>query len=127
MPAITKYQATIADAATGRPVAQAAIAVTDYPSGVPSTIYDAAGEVSLAAIATNSLGLCSFYVVPGRYNISVAHGFVSVDLTDVTIGAGGANSYPDINGSGKSAAITAFYDGIDDNGEDMWYLKASTI
>lgn len=87
MPAVTKYQDTVADAATGRPVANAVVQVFDYPGGAASTLYSADGTTVVNdPIVTDSNGYYSFYAVPGHYNISIGLKAITVDLTDVLVG-----------------------------------------
>ena len=84
---VTKYQDTIADPATGRPIANVSIEVYDYPTGANSTRYSADGStVVTAPIITDSDGYYSFYVVPGHYNIWISHNRASMQLTDVLVG-----------------------------------------
>lgn len=85
---IAKYQETIADSATGRPVANAAIRVYDYPSGSPATLYNENGTVSSAPIITDKDGYCFFWAKAGYYNIGVSDGAASRILTNVPIGLG---------------------------------------
>ena len=93
MPAVTKYQDTLADAATGRPVANATVTVANYPSGTPATLYSEDGTtVSTASIITDANGFYYFYAVPGQYNITINSGPLTRALTDVLVGPFGAGS-----------------------------------
>jgi hypothetical protein len=87
---VIKYNGSIADSATGRPVAGAAVVISNYPSGAAATLYDSAGEVSAAPIISDVNGHYSFYVIPGHYNIQFSSGFVVEQLIDVAIGIGAA-------------------------------------
>ena len=87
MPTVTKYQDTLADAATGRPVANATITVTNYPANTPATLYSSDGStVSTAPIITDVNGFYYFFAVPGQYNITVNLGALTLALTDVLVG-----------------------------------------
>jgi hypothetical protein len=95
---VTKYQDTVADAATGRPIANAIINVYDYPSGAVSTRYNEAGTLVVTdPIVTDSNGYFSFHVVPGHYSIAIAGQF-SRQLTDLLVGP----SPPGLPGQGFS-------------------------
>ena len=86
MPVVTKYQDTVADAATGRPVANATITVFNFADGSPATLYSPDGSTVITTpIITDVNGFYYFYAIPGYYNISINHGNISAALTDVLV------------------------------------------
>lgn len=83
---MAKYQDSISDSATGRPIANVTVQVFDYPSGDVATLYTAEGAVTTAPIISDSDGAYSFYALSGRYNIVYYHGGITKTLTDIQVG-----------------------------------------
>jgi len=111
--AIVKYQNSIADSATGRPISNVSIQVFDYPSGTAATIYDSAFAVTTAPIITDKDGAYSFYVENGNYDIVYYYGGITKRLVDVLVGGvtgapGPASSgYTLLSSYGSLAAMVA--------------------
>lgn len=97
MPAVTQYQDTVADAQTGRPIANAQVVITNSPAGTPATVYDSAGNVTAAPIVTDKDGWFAVYLKEGTYNITVASGSVSKIYQGVVVGPSG--TYGTVSGA----------------------------
>ena len=84
---VYKYQDTIADPVTGRPVAGAAVTVKIHGSGTVATLYDEAGAVTQPnPVYTDSMGFFCFWTVAGNYDFACSFGGVSVSRTGIIIG-----------------------------------------
>ena len=119
---VFKYQDSVADPVTGRPVANVAVSVTDHLTGAASTLYDEDGEPVSAAITTDSLGRFSFRVPSGRYDIHLQHGGNTLDLTDVPVGIiGGIVVFSD--NAGRFFTMQVKSDGLDDGNDEILYPK----
>lgn len=94
-----KYQNSVANS-SGRPVANASVAVTTYPAGTTATIYSDNGvTVTANPILTDSNGNFSFYAADGHYSLTITgSGFTTQTVNDILLeDPANANSYV-ING-----------------------------
>lgn len=81
-----KYQDSVADAQTGRPVSGALITVTAQGAGVPTIYLDADGLFPYPdnTVLTDSTGRFEFYVAPGYYyDITATLGSSSGTITAI--------------------------------------------
>ena len=79
------YADTIQDR-NGNVVGAATITITDYPSGIASTVYatNALGA-NINPITANSDGEYSFYAIPGQYTLSVSKQGIAPESKVVTL------------------------------------------
>lgn len=96
--AIVKHHDTLADSATGRPIAGTVVQVFDYPSEANAVLYNSAGEVSTAPVVTDKDGYYSFHALGGRYNITYYHGGITRSLVDVLLGGAQGPAGPPSSG-----------------------------
>ena len=124
---IVKYHDTVADSATGRPVANVSVVITDYHTGAVATVFNEDGSVAGAPVVTDRDGYFSAYLTPGRYNLSVSRGTIERKYSDIVV-LPALPEFLDAGGSGKRCVIQATCVGLaDDEVTDIWNLEATTL
>lgn len=87
MPTVGKYQDTICDAKTGRPLIGVAVTVYDAGTVNEATRYDETGTTpDTSAIVTDAEGYFAFYAEPGSYDLAISHGDYSRTFDNVLVG-----------------------------------------
>jgi hypothetical protein len=80
-----KYQDTVLNGPTGRPVAGATVTVTTL-AGAPATIYSDNGVTPISTLTTRTDGSFAFYAADGRYTIAISGaGLTTKTITDILL------------------------------------------
>lgn len=84
---VYKYQDTIADPSTGRPVPGAAVTVKHHAGGALAVLYDELGLTPQPnPVLTDSMGLFFFWAAAGTYDVSISLNGSSAERTGVPLG-----------------------------------------
>lgn len=84
---VYRYQDTIADPATGRPVGGVAVTVKLTGTETLATLYDAAGVTAHQPnpVYSDSMGLFSFYIQVGTYDLTCSFGSGTANRSGIFI------------------------------------------